>query len=145
MKRSGFGPRKSSLQRSPFALATAKTQMKRTAIKARVKKPTVAEGAKYLAACRGESCYLNVLCARSDWEDPSVVPCHSNSLFHGKGMGLKAKHEFTVPGCAACHRWLDQGPAEKQTKFDAWAMAFQRWEPARAEKLGIEYNELEEA
>lgn len=143
MKRSGFATRKSSLKRSPFALASAKTQMKRTAIKARVKKPAVAEGSKYLAACRGEPCFLNVLCARSDWEDPSVVPCHDNRLSSGKGMGLKARGERSLPGCALCHRWLDQGPAPREEKFAAFDHGFERWEPRRARKMGIEYNELE--
>lgn len=145
MKRSGFGPRKSSLQRSPFKLADKATATRRSGIKSRIKKPTVAEGSKYLAACRGEPCYLNVLCARSDWEDPSVVPCHDNRLSSGKGMGLKANHDRTLPGCALCHRWLDQGPAPREEKFAAFDDGFERWEPRRARKMGIEQLETEEA
>jgi hypothetical protein len=143
MKRSGFGPRKSSLKRSPFALATAKAQMKRTAIKTRVKKPTVAEGSKYLAACRGEVCYLNVDGFCGDWADETVVPCHSNQSIHGKGMSIKADHMFTVPGCARCHQWLDQSDASRALKALVWNGAFAKWEPVRARKLGIETN-LEE-
>jgi hypothetical protein len=30
-------------------------------MKSRIKKPTVEEGSKYLAACRGEWCYLRVV------------------------------------------------------------------------------------
>lgn len=142
MQRSAF-----SRKSSPFALASAKTQMRRSGIKASVKKPTVAEGSKYLAACRGEPCYLNVLCARSDWEDPSVVPCHDNRLSSGKGMGLKANHDRTLPGCALCHRWLDQGPAPREEKFAAFDHGFERWRPRRARKMGIELEqpEMEEA
>lgn len=141
LKRTGFARK----EPKPFALATAKTQMKRTAIKARVKKPTVAEGSKYLAACRGESCYLNVKCPWTDWEDPTVVDCHSNQERHGKAGGLKAKHWFTVPGCAMCHEWLDRSGAPWEEKCAAFDDALERWEPRRARKMGIEQLETEEA
>jgi len=140
MQRSAF-----SRKDSPFGPTSAKTQMKRTAIKARVKKATVAEGSKYLAACRGEPCFLNVTCPWTDWEDPTVVPCHSNQSIHGKGLSIKAHHMFTVPGCARCHQWLDQSDASRALKALVWNGAFERWQPIRALKMGIEHNELEEA
>jgi hypothetical protein len=52
-------------------------------------------------------------------------------------MGIKAAHEFTVPGCLACHAWIDQGAAPRGHKFAAWDSAFERWEPVRARKMGI--------
>ncbi len=82
----------------------------------------------YLAACRGQQCYLQIpgICLGPAGVE-TVVPCHSNQLIHGKGMGLKAGHQFTVPGCMSCHRWLDQSGAPRQEKFQAWDRAYARW------------------
>lgn len=147
MKRSGFAPRKQPMSRgswsrksSPLPEGGIKTAMRRSAMKSRIKKPTVAEGSRYLEACRGERCYLNVfgVCLH----DPAtVVPCHSNQSRHGKGMGIKAKHEFTVPGCCACHVFIDQGSATREYKFDVWNQAYAAWEPIRARKMNLELEE----
>lgn len=135
MKRSGFA-RKAG---SPFSsLANRSTSLRRTAMKRRVKKPTVADGSKYLAACRGEPCYLNVKCPWTDWADPTAVDCHSNQSIHGKAGALKAKHRFTVPGCAACHEWLDRSGAPWDQKCAVFNAAFARWEPVRARKMGLQ-------
>lgn len=111
------------------------TSLTRGVMKRSTKKPTVALGSKYLAACRGEACYLGVLgvCVGRT----TVVPCHSNQARHGKGMGIKAKHKFTVPGCQACHAWIDQGPATREAKFRQWDVAYANWEPARTAKIGL--------
>ncbi|MBB3256887.1 nuclease domain-containing protein [Paraburkholderia sp. WP4_3_2] len=137
MKRSGFGPRKKPMSRGSWKSSPSAATLKhRSTMKRRVKKPTVAEGLKYLAACRGETCYLRVadICL---FTPRTVVPCHSNQSRHGKGMGIKAAHEFTVPGCQACHAWIDQGPAPREIKFAVWDEAFALWEPVRARKLSI--------
>jgi hypothetical protein len=114
--------------------------MKRTPMKRRTKKPTVAQGSKYLAACRGERCYLSVVCG-GDASPDIVVPCHSNQSKHGKGMGLKADHSYTVPGCHWCHMWLDAGTASREEKFATWDRAYSEWEPARVDKMGLQYEE----
>jgi hypothetical protein len=153
MKRSGFGPRKSSLKRSPFSpdrqtFERNQEAKKRVGLKRKAKRPTVAEGSKYLEACRGMRCFLQVsgICIAPWLPSESVVPCHSNQSKHGKGMGLKAKHEFTVPGCAACHRWIDQSGAPKDLKFSVWDRAYEVWAPVRARKMGlVEQQELEVA
>ncbi|MCM2543894.1 nuclease domain-containing protein [Burkholderia glumae] len=135
MKRSGFKRKPGS----PFSSLTRASTLKRQrAIVARIKKPTVADGSKYLAACRGEPCYLRVpgVCKLNP-ADETVVPCHSNSLAAGKGMGIKAAHEQTVPGCYWCHRWLDQGPSERWQKETVFLMAFDEWAPVRARKMGV--------
>jgi hypothetical protein len=108
-------------------------------MKSSVKKPTVAEGSKYLAACRGEPCFLRMSGCLGGGE--TVVPCHSNQAKHGKGMGIKAKHEFTVPGCANCHALIDQGPGLRERKFAAWDVAYEAWVPVRARKMGIQLLE----
>lgn len=134
MKRTGF-----SRKSSPFDnTADRKTAMRRTEMKRRIRKPTVAEGSKYLAACKGEPCYLNVCCPWTDWADPTVVPCHSNFEKHGKGGGLKAEHRFSVPGCGLCHHWLDRSGAPYELKVDKFDSALERWEPRRARKMGLE-------
>ncbi len=141
MKRTGFKrPETSKAFKTSFA---TKTVLRAKALKTKKKRVTVAEGSKYLAACRGEPCYLNVKCGRSDWADPTVVPCHDNRLSAGKGMGLKASHERTLPGCMLCHQWLDQGPAPREEKFARFDAGFARWESRRARKMGIEQPEAE--
>ncbi|KXU82447.1 hypothetical protein CI15_33480 [Paraburkholderia monticola] len=120
--------------------AEMRANPKRSTLNSKPKRVTVAEGAKYLKACRGERCYLNVfgVCLH----DPAtVVPCHSNQSKHGKGMGIKAKHEFTVPGCRTCHVFIDQGSATREYKFDIWDRAYAEWEPVRARKMGLELKE----
>src|SRR6516225_7205350 len=99
MKRSSL-PRKTRLRSTgftgkepkPFALADRKTIERHTTMKRRIRKPTVYEGSKYLAACRGEECYLRVsgICQALGWGSETVVPCHSNQSKHGKGGALKA-------------------------------------------------------
>lgn len=138
MKRSGFGPRKKPMSRGSWKTSpTAATLKQRTTMKRRVKKPTVAEGSKYLASCQNEPCYLRVpgICRRNP-NDETVVPCHENSLAAGKGMGLKSNHARTVPGCFWCHSWLDQGAATREKKQVTFSQAFLEWSPVRARKMG---------
>lgn len=141
MKRSGFGPRKKPLARGTWSRKSSplpEQAPRKTAMRQGRKRPTVAEGSKYLAACRGEPCYLRVptQCRRNPI-DETVVPCHENSLASGKGVGLKASHERTVPGCFWCHHWLDQGPATRTEKQIVFNVAYGEWVPVRARKMGI--------
>lgn len=82
-------------------------------------------------ACFGQPCYLlvpGVECAARN----TVVPCHSNSQADGKGMGIKAKDERTVPGCMHCHYEIDQGKRlTKEERRDVWLRAYARWQPVR--------------
>jgi hypothetical protein len=135
MKRSPLKPSKKPMQRSAFKLADRAEAQRREQARKRIKKPTVEEGSKYLAACQGEPCFLNAKCPWTDWEDPTVVPCHSNQSKHGKGKSLKAKHEFTVPGCAACHEWLDRSGAPYELKCAKFDDAYERWKPKRDRKM----------
>lgn len=77
--------------------------------------------------CHGRDCYLQIpgVCTNNP---ETVVPCHSNQLKHGKGKGIKADDEKTVPGCYACHYELDQGKnLSKQERRDYWDAAYDRW------------------
>jgi hypothetical protein len=56
-------------------------------------------------------------------------------------MGIKAHDEFTVPGCDACHRELDQGNRfTREEKFEIWDQAYARWKPVR-DQLLVEKNQ----
>ncbi|WP_425496031.1 nuclease domain-containing protein [Paraburkholderia agricolaris] len=152
MKRSAPMQRKTPLARTGFkrqAPAAAfkttfhtKTVLRNAALKTRRKRVTVAEGGKYLAACRGEPCYLRVpgVCPLNP-NDETIVPCHENSLAAGKGMGLKSNHARTLPGCFWCHAWLDQGKADRLTKGTIFQMGMNDWLPRRARKMGLEMQE----
>lgn len=88
-----------------------------------------------LDACRGEPCYLSIpgVCVGGT---ETTVPAHSNQARHGKGMGIKAKDEYSVPACYACHTEIDQGSAfTREEKFALWNKAYAAWKPVREEKL----------
>lgn len=115
--------------------------MKRSPFKRSSRRKSVpASEKRYLDACRGERCYLGILgVCRGDTE--TVVPAHANSQAYGKGMGIKAKHQFTVPACADCHYELDQGRLfSKAGKRAIWERAYAAWEPVRARKLQAKQN-----
>lgn len=121
------------------------TPMKRTATKQSGKRKHKIEGhhdQKMLGACRGESCYLLVpgVCHQIH-EDETVVDCHGNWADTGKGLGLKAKDAFSVPGCGPCHYWLDFGTtATREEKRATFFSALTRWEPVREQKLSAKTN-----
>ena len=127
------------LRRTPLTRKNplkASAGLTRTAFKRRApkKRPGYHEP-KYLAACRGEPCYLQIpgVCRG---ERDTVVPCHANWSDYGKGMGIKAPDIYTVPGCARCHACLDQGMTLTKTEKKAtWEWAYTRWDQARTTKL----------
>lgn len=117
-------------------LRRGNSQLKRTPFKRRSPRKRAGHNVTMRNACRGQPCYLQVpgICLGAVGIE-TVVPCHSNDPKHGKAMGLKANDIYTVPGCMACHQWLDQGPAPKQLKRDTWESAYRRWKPVRDERL----------
>ena len=117
------------------ATLTRQSTLQRAAIKRRAPKKRAGHEPKYLAACRGEPCFLLIpgVC-RS--ERDTVVPCHANWSDYGKGMGIKAPDIYTVPGCARCHACLDQGMTlTKAEKRATWEWAYTRWSAARDSRL----------
>lgn len=74
-------------------------------------KPEAHRNPHLLSMARGRYCLLRVpgVCIGGT---ETTVACHSNLSIHGKAGARKANDEFHVPGCFACHRWLDQGPAD---------------------------------
>ncbi|MFW6476630.1 hypothetical protein ACOCHT_16005 [Acinetobacter baumannii] len=72
--------------------------------------------AKRLAAIR------KLPCVRCGY--PHSQAAHSNSGKHGKGKGIKASDEFTVPLCHKCHSAFDKFELgtrqESEALFDGW-------------------------
>ncbi|WP_026384690.1 DUF1364 family protein [Achromobacter xylosoxidans] len=126
--------RAAGFRRTPQAFAGQDRQptLQRAAIKRRAPKKRPGHEPKYLAACRGERCYLQFAGCCSYEGDPSVVPAHQNE---GKGMGLKVHDKFTVPACHFCHALYDQSGIDREIKRATFDWAYTRWEPVRAEKM----------
>lgn len=126
--------RRSELKRKT-PMSRVSTPLSRSTFKRRAPKKRAGHEPKYLAACRGEPCYLQIpgVCRG---ERDTVVPCHANWSDYGKGMGIKAPDIYTVPGCARCHACLDQGMTLTKTEKKAtWEWAYTRWDQARTTKL----------
>ena len=49
---------------------------------------------------------------------------HSNSSKHGKGRGIKASDQFTIPLCATCHAAFDRfelgNREQSEAMFEQW-------------------------
>ncbi|OTG65823.1 DUF968 domain-containing protein [Acinetobacter silvestris] len=52
--------------------------------------------------------------------NPESQAAHSNFAKHGKGRGIKASDEFTIPLCVGCHQWLDQYHSMSRYESKAW-------------------------
>lgn len=125
----GFKPPTKPMARGQARMRTSKPKSEKP------KRAARNTGPDYLAMCRGQPCYL-LLPGVHYHDQASVVGCHSNQQQHGKGMGLKALDIYTVPGCAACHRELDQGQRfTKAEKFELWDDAYERWSHDRKNQL----------
>lgn len=110
-------------------------RLQRSAFKRRAPKKRAGHNKAYLDACRGELCYLRIpgVCIGGI---ETVVPAHSNQSKHGKGMGLKARDQYSLPSCYACHMELDQGNTfSREEKFAIWDQAYAIWEPVRTLKM----------
>jgi hypothetical protein len=56
----------------------------------------------------------------------TTVACHSNLSVHGKAGARRADDQYSVWGCAACHRWLDQGSSPAALKEQTFLVAHAR-------------------
>ncbi|MDE9415749.1 hypothetical protein [Acinetobacter nosocomialis] len=70
---------------------------------------------------------------------PHSQAAHSNSSKHGKGRGIKASDEFTVPLCAICHGLFDQ--FNLGTRQESEAM-FERWLEKTERMLNLKDDEV---
>ena len=55
------------------------------------------------------------------------VPCHSDLLRHGRGVGHKSKSIFAVAGCPACHAAFTRGNLGREGYEAAWLAAHERY------------------
>lgn len=69
-----------------------------------------------------------LLGARGCGNDPSV-PCHSDLLHHGRGIGHKSGDQFAVPGCPACHAIFTREYLGRRGDgyFNTWLTAHERY------------------
>ncbi len=56
------------------------------------------------------------------------VPCHSDMLRHGRGVGHKSHDCLAVPGCPPCHAAFTRAALGASLYLDAWLMAFERYQ-----------------
>ena len=121
------------LARSGFKRKAPDEKQAAQDIKKKRRAPRPGRSKKALEACRGQPCYLLVphICLGEPGQE-TVVPCHPNWADYGKGMGLKADDKYVVPGCFACHSWLDQGSAPGALKRAVFESALERWTQAKA-------------
>ncbi len=57
---------------------------------------------------------------------PPSDACHANWGEFGKGMGLKADDEYTIPLCRSCHQWLDQYKDLEREQAKLWFLG--KWQ-----------------
>lgn len=85
-------------------------------------KPVEHRNPHLLAMARGQRCLLRIpgVCMENV---ETTVACHSNLGTHGKAGARKADDQYSVWGCMACHRWLDQ---DKRPSYEEKTTAFLR-------------------
>src|SRR4051812_36432999 len=55
------------------------------------------------------------------------VPCHSDMLRHGRGVGHKSHDNFAVPGCPVCHAGFTRKALGDLYEL-AWLRAHERYQ-----------------
>jgi hypothetical protein len=90
-----------------------------------VPKPVAQRNRALLDMAQERPCLLQVdgVC---NGDTATTVACHSNLSEHGKAGARKADDHYSVWGCMACHRWLDQGTAAATRKEPAFMLAHLR-------------------
>lgn len=76
---------------------------------------------KLLDVCHEAPCFL--LLAPNCGANPSV-PCHSDMLEHGRGVGHKSEDCLAVPGCPACHELFTRKHLGRDGYLATWSRAF---------------------
>jgi hypothetical protein len=56
------------------------------------------------------------------------VPCHSDVLRHGRGVGHKSHDCLAVPGCPACHAVFSRKHLGRPGYDSVWLAAFERYQ-----------------
>lgn len=105
MKRSGFGPRKSSLQRSPFKLADKATAMRRSGIKSKGKKAATSAEKRHMDTVARMGC---IVCRNLGFGE---TPCEIHHVRFLVGGGQRAGNLDVLGLCPPHHRLGGHGVA----------------------------------
>src|SRR5258706_6738858 len=89
---------------------------------------------KLLDLAHDAPCFL--LLETVDCGKDKSVPCHSDLLRHGRGVGHKSHDCLAVPGCPACHAVFTRKRYGRMGYEAIWADSFERymiwlWESGR--------------
>lgn len=137
LKRTGLMRKTPLCAKKPMARGTS--TLTRTEFKKKAPKKRAGHDKPTRDTCRDQTCYLRMVPGCGG----ATVPCHPNELVLGKGGGLKAPDIYTVPGCSACHRELDQGIRfTKMEKKTFWRRAYAVWGPVRERLFKVPYEPL---
>ena len=84
---------------------------------------------KLTKATQGQPCYLQVegVC---NGDVGTTVPCHSPFREDNQGVAQKAHDFLSVPGCMACHDWLDNRTHQDvpiEYKWELFHRALKKW------------------
>ena len=56
------------------------------------------------------------------------VPCHSDQLRHGRGVGHKSSDVYAVPGCPVCHALFTREHLGREGYDEVWRNAWERYQ-----------------
>lgn len=81
---------------------------------------------KLLDCAHDAPCFL--LLASEGCSRDASVPCHSDLLAHGRGVGHKSHDCLAVPGCPACHALFTRAHLGREGYYEVWRNAFERYQ-----------------
>lgn len=74
---------------------------------------------------------------------PPSQACHANWGDFGKGMGIKADDEYTIPLCAKCHRELDTYVWQTREQAKVWFIRklefVNQWLTTKEHQNGVDF------
>lgn len=75
---------------------------------------------------------------------PRSQVAHSNFGEHGKGRGIKADDDYTIPLCHNCHRKFDTysmglNREQSKAKFNEWLKLTNLWLTQKATENGVDF------
>jgi hypothetical protein len=79
---------------------------------------------KLLDIAHDAPCFLNLA---SDCGKDKSVPCHSDMLRHGRGVGHKTHDCYAIPGCPACHNLFTREHLGGDSYGAVWAESFENY------------------
>ena len=91
---------------------------------------------KLLDISHGAPCML--MLAECGCSRDASVPCHSDMLRHGRGVGHKSHDWAAVPGCPPCHALFTRAHLGRDGYEETWLRAHERymtwlWETGKLE------------